>query len=123
MDHRMVHNVVTELFQSGLSEYPSALYYSAVPTSQWRKNITPGTGLGKFFHSAWKTVDDRFLTVRIRCSESHVKRSVEALQCHWSQFNKEEMNDIRQWLSQMNFGDTVYLRPFAGDGKMRYSLF
>lgn len=122
-DHRMVHNVITELFQSGLEKYPTHLYYSGIPTSHWaNENIKYISGLGNWLNKNWKPVRDDYLSVRVKCSAYDSKRAAEALACHWSQFTSDEIKDMQLWMKAMNKNDTVYLRPFVNSGKRKYSI-
>lgn len=110
MDHRTVHNVVTELFQSGEYANPMSLYYTGVPAEYWKQSLDLKTPVKGMFEN-WKPVKKEFLTVRIKYSEEEMTKAIDAMYCHWSQFPKEQMNDIRSWMKNVN-RDTVYLRPF-----------
>ena len=122
-DHRMVHNIVTELFQSGLHPYPLSLYYSAIPSSFWKnKEVKFKTGFGNWLNANWKPVKDEFLTVRIKCTAEDSKNAEAALKCHWSQFTAEEIEDLQVWMRSMNKKDTVFLRPFLHHDKIKYSI-
>ncbi len=121
MDHRVVHNVVTELFQSGQYLKPTQLYYTGIPTENWKQ--TPGlkTWVKEMF-AIWKPVKKEYLSTRIKCSKQNIMDATAAMQCHNSQFSKEEMEDIQRWMTNSNRG-TVYLRPFIPVKKISYSLF
>jgi LmbE family N-acetylglucosaminyl deacetylase len=121
LDHRMVHNVVTELFQSGLSPFPKSLFYGGIPSSRWQQKPVFKTGMLNFFHNAWKPVSDEYLTTRIKCSVADWEKGFQALQCHWSQFTTDEMEELKEWMKKMN-NDTIYLRPFAHKQKISYTI-
>ena len=121
MDHRIVHNVVTELFQSGEYLKPQQLYYTGIPTENWKQTPDFKTWLKEMF-AIWKPVKKEYLTVRIKCSKQNILDAIAAMQCHKSQFSKEEMEDIKLWMSNSN-RDTVYLRPFIPSKKIINSLF
>ncbi len=111
MDHRTVHNVVTELFQSGEYEKPVQLYYTGIPTVFWKETPAFKTTVKGMFDN-WKPVNKKYLTVRIRYNEKEFKKAIAAMYCHWSQFPREHMDDISLWMHNVNRG-TVYLRPFV----------
>jgi len=121
MDHRVVHNVVTELFQSGEYLKPQQLYYSGIPTENWKQTPNFKTGVKRMF-DFWKPVKKEYLTMRIKCSKENNADAGLAMQCNKSQFTKEEMEDIQLWMNNTN-RDTVYLRPFIPVKKISYSLF
>lgn len=121
-DHRMVGNVVTEIFQSGQSEKFDKLYYTGIPTEHWRETPEYFTALGKEYHETYKAVKKEFLTTRIKCEKPEIEKAIEAMYCYKSQYTKEEMADNRTWTLFMN-RDTVYLRPFGFSNKISYTIF
>ncbi len=121
MDHRTVHNVVTELFQSGENLNPKQLYYAGIPTENWKQTPDFKTWVKNMFGN-WKPVKKEYLTVRIPCSKQNMLDAMAAMQCHKSQFSQEEMEDIKLWMTNSN-RDTVYLRPFLPSKKITNSLF
>lgn len=121
MDHRIVHAVVTELFQSGEYVKPQQLYYTGIPTEYWKQTPNFKTGIKRMF-GFWKPVKKEYLTMRIKCSKKNSTDAELAMQCHSSQFSKEEMEDIKLWMNNSN-RDTVYLRPFIPVKKIAFSLF
>ncbi len=121
MDHRIVHDVVTELFQSGNYLEPQQLYYTGIPTENWKLTPNFKTWVKGMFN-LWKPVKKEYLTMRIKCSKENIAAADVAMQCHKSQFSKEEMADIKLWMNNTN-RDTVYLRPFIPLKKISYSLF
>jgi LmbE family N-acetylglucosaminyl deacetylase len=121
VDHRMVHNAVSEIFQSGLLSQLQELYYSGIPTENWRNIPGYKTGMVKFFHGSWKPVKKEYLTTRIKCDQKYIDDASQAIYCYNSQFTKEEMEDLKLCMQNMN-KDTVYLRPFNAPGKVIYQL-
>ncbi len=121
IDHRMVHNVVTELFQSGDYSEPQQLYYTGIPSENLKPAPNFKTWVKRMFE-LWKPVKKEYLTTRIKCSKENIADAHAAMQCHISQFSKEEMEDIKLWMNNTN-RDTVYLKPFIPVKKISYSLF
>ena len=66
---------------------------------------------------------DEWLNVRIKYSENDRSKALQALECHWSQFTREEMDDVKEWRVQMNRNDTIYLRSFERKEKITYDFF
>lgn len=122
MDHRIVHNVVTELFQSGDYLKPEKLFYSGMPTETRTQKPSFQTNEIKWMSANWKTVKKEYLTMRIRCNKQEVANSEAALLCHKSQFSDDQMKDIKLWMSNAS-RDTVYLRPFIPLKKITFDLF
>lgn len=119
MDHRTVHNVVTELVQAGQLLFTPKLYYAAQPADLYfseHQNETYKT----WIYKNWKPVQKQYLTTRIGCSPDDQKRAIEAMHCHWSQFNQQVMEESERWMKST--GDTVYLRPFISAGVINHDL-
>ena len=121
MDHRLVHDVVTELFQSGSYLEPQQLYYTGIPTEDWKRTANFKTGVKSMFE-LWKPVKKDYLTMRIKVSNEDITTAEVAMECHKSQFSKEEMQDIKIWMNNIT-RDTIYLRPFIPLNKISYKLF
>lgn len=121
MDHRTVHNVVTELLQSDLYQKQTQLYYTGIPTENFNSMPDLKSGV-KGMYQAWKSVKKDYLTTRIKFSKQDLEKAVAAMRCHQSQFTPEQMEDNRLWMMHMN-KDTAYLRPFKPTKKITYSLF
>jgi len=121
MDHRIVHDIVTELVQSGQLSKPNQLYYSGIPTENWKQTPKFKTAVGKLVEN-WNTVKKEYLTVRIKCTPEDTEKSIAAMYCHKSQYTTEQLDDIKLWMLNTN-RDTVYLRPFKAQEKITYRLF
>ena len=112
MDHRLVHNVVTEIFQSGRNPYSQRLFYAGFPANAINSIPKLKTDLGNYFINFWKPVKDEYLNVRVRVSAADKANAFKALECYTSQFTAEHMQDINTMLLQGG-KDTVYLRSFG----------
>ena len=121
VDHRMVHNVVTQIFQSGTLAYLHQLYFVGIPSENL--GTVPGykSNFIKFLHQNWKPVKREYLTTRIKFDQPARENALQALSCYKSQFTKEEMEDLGLWVQNIN-RDTVYLKPFNAPGKITYKL-
>ncbi|MBS1751559.1 MAG: PIG-L family deacetylase [Bacteroidetes bacterium] len=122
-DHRMVGAVVTELFQSAQSSFHiGKLFYTAIPTEHWRNEPPYKTKEQTGYHRIYKTVDEKFLPVRIWCSPEENRMAREAMRCNVSQYPPDELDDNELWMNNMN-KDTVYLRPYTNSGYMSDDIF
>jgi len=122
MDHRIVHDVVTEIFQSGQLAKPKALYYSGIPSENFKELPDFKGEMINQLKAYWKPVKKEYLTTRIKFDKDDIDRSIRAMYCHKSQFSPEEMVDVKYWMEKMN-KDTVYLRPFLPSMKIQFGLF
>ena len=121
-DHRMVGDVVTEIFQSGQSSKFGNLFFTGIPTENWQRPPVYLTDLGKEVHETYKTVKKEFLTTRIKCEKPEIEKAINAMYCYKSQYTQAEMSDNRLWTLYMN-RDTVYLRPFVSQKEISFNLF
>lgn len=99
-DHRMVSAIVTEVFQSQAWARPAQLYFPAVPTS-----AVPAANP---FPVA--TVDERFLSVRIKVSQQDYDKARESWHCHRSQYTPEQIEQLRGALTAVQAG-TLRFQP------------
>ena len=93
-DHRMVSAVVTEVFQTQRWARPAQLYYPAVPTQK----VPASNPLGI------ATVDERFLSVRIKVTEPDYDKARQSWHCHASQYTPEQIEQRRQALIAVQAG-------------------
>jgi LmbE family N-acetylglucosaminyl deacetylase len=106
-DHRLVSDVVTEVFQSRKWSRPAQLYYPALPTP-------PGTTVAV---SDSATVDERFLTVRVPLTPADYEKAKAGLLCHRTQFTPEQMEQLSQGLLAAQAGIAHFQPQIAGKGK------
>jgi LmbE family N-acetylglucosaminyl deacetylase len=106
-DHRLVSDIVTEVFQSRAWQRPAQLYYPALKT--------PPAGTATSGDSA--TVDERFLPVRVPVSPADYAKAKTALQCHRSQFTPETMEQLSQGLIAAQAGIAHFQPQIAGKWK------
>lgn len=102
-DHRLVGDIVTEVFQSRDWQRPAQLYYPALKTLPAGAPATDSA-----------TVDERFLPVRIAVSPADYAKAKAALQCHRSQFTPETMEQLSQGLVAAQAGIAHFQPQIVG---------
>lgn len=122
MDHRLVHDVVTELFQSGAYAKPTQLYYTGFPVENQVQSIHFKTADMKQVMASWRLVKNKYLTTRIKCDKQDFAKAASALTCHQSQYAKDQMDDIGA-IMFTSTRDTIYLRPFTYQQGISFALF
>ncbi|HTQ66297.1 MAG TPA: PIG-L family deacetylase [Puia sp.] len=115
MDHRLVHDVVTEIYQSGDLPGSCRLYYDALPAEDKEKmNVFKSPSL-MAMRVNWKFVQKKYLPVRVKTGKEDAENAVQAMECQASQFSAEERDELKSWIEASP--DTIYLRPFVTYGK------
>jgi LmbE family N-acetylglucosaminyl deacetylase len=118
-DHRLVHSVVTEVYQSHESP-PRQLYYAGLPTERV-------VALAQLQEAAGvpmrvRTVRERYLPVRISYDKGDADTAAQSLACHQSQYTPEEMATLGGMARQLENG-AVALRPWFVDTEPITDLF
>ena len=110
-DHRIVGDIVTEVFAERQWGKPAQLFYPEIPT-----NYLPEEKV------SYATVDSTYLPVRITLSESDLTKARAALHCHASQYTWQYAEDTqsRIWNTP---GAVAFLRPFISTRKIHRDLF
>jgi LmbE family N-acetylglucosaminyl deacetylase len=106
-DHRLVSDIVTEVFQSRKWQRPAQLYYPAVPTSR----VPPNNPI------PLAPVDDSFLTVRVPVSQADNDKSKAGWLCHASQYTPEQIEQLYQSLVAAQAGISYFQPAIAGKRK------
>jgi LmbE family N-acetylglucosaminyl deacetylase len=99
-DHRIVGDVVTEVFQSKAWPKPAQLYYAAIPSGKIPANSPIQLA----------TVDIRFLPVRISVSAEDYAKAKTSWLCHASQYRPETIDQFHQLLVSAQEG-VAYFQP------------
>lgn len=120
-DHRMVSDIVTEVFMEKKPTETAQLFYFAYPPSVIESMDDFKTPMGSFFKSETKATSLEFLSYQIPFNEEELLAGRKSFGCHESQFTPDEMDDIYQLLSKAN--STVYLRPWFGANGIKTDLF
>lgn len=110
-DHRMVGNVVTEVFASKKWTKPARLYYTELVSGSIPANIN------------WlSTVDSSYLNVRIPVTGTQIEKARKAWDCYKSQYTPQSEKELQNlfWTSQKGIS---YFRSFSGTGKIEKTLF
>jgi len=121
-DHRMVSNVVTEVYQRGMENLAGSLYYAATPTEGFANLPAASTFVGQWLSRGLHPTAKRYLPVRIAYADENLEAAHTSYKCHMSQYTEEEIDEIFALLRHVQAG-TVYLRPWFGDETMRTDLF
>ena len=111
-DHRLVHAVVTEVFESRNWGKPAQLYYPAIPAGN-----TPDVGE---IHRA--TIDPALLTVRVPVSQTDYDKALASWHCHASQYRPEEIETMNTMVNAYLKG-TIYLLPYRNPGAIKNTVF
>jgi len=111
-DHRLVHSVVTQVFQAAEGDTPGQLFYTGLPAERIDALVQlggapPGVGGPRGI----ATVRSRYLPVRIPYQEQDGKVSSQALACHKTQYTPEELARMSGMARVLEDG-AVHLRPW-----------
>ena len=120
-DHRIVHSIVTEVFQKALPQPESQLFYYGLPQSVLNKMQSFKSPMGDYFKTNTHPTALEYLTYRIPFSEKDLVAGREAFACHASQFTPDEMDDIYRIVAESD--SIIYLRPWNGSSEIKYDLF
>jgi LmbE family N-acetylglucosaminyl deacetylase len=110
-DHRLVGDVVTEVFESRKWAKNPKLYFGEMPVGS-----IPADGPN------FALVDSAYLTVRIPLSAEDLVKAKNAWLCHKSQYTPEVVQHMHGILWNAN-KPVAYFRPFIATGKMQNSVF
>lgn len=111
-DHRLIGNIVTEVFESRSRPWKPKLFYPALPT-------------GSINEKSWATyltVDSSLLTVRISLDSIDYVKLSHAYQCHKSQYRESVRIKLPIFMKSVQKGQ-VLLRPFSSAEPLKNSLF
>lgn len=114
-DHRLVGDIVTQVFQTVACGKQRQLYYTAIPAGRL-KVVSPPLDLTLY------STQERYLTARIAYTEEDFARAREAFYCHRSQFTRQQMDVLMDFLDRLQEG-ICYLRPWFSTGRRTMDLF
>ncbi len=120
-DHRIVSNIVTEVFQREASESLQQLLYYGFPNEAVNKGLYLKTDLVKWMNDNLKTTQKRFLTYRIPFDAQNLKLGKEASSCHKSQYTPDDIDDLFAIMGQT--GGLIYFRPWNGSSAIKDNIF
>jgi len=106
-DHRLVSDIVTEVFQGRTWQHPAQLYYPAVPTGKVPANNPIPLA----------TVDERFLTVKVPVAPADYEKSKAGWLCHRTQYTPEQVEQLYQSLVAAQGGIAHFQPQITGKGK------
>ncbi len=119
-DHRMVSNIVTEVFQRVASRKIKQLLYVGWLKEELDSAPELKTEKGAWFRDNLKTSQKRFLTYRIEFGEDERRAGRKALECSASQFTPDVMDDLSVLVEHTR---AIYFRPWHGSGKRKNDIF
>lgn len=111
-DHRLIGNIVTEVFESKSWSWKPKLFYPALPTGR----------INEHSWATYLTVDSSHLTVRIGLDSIDYVRLGQAYQCHKSQYRESVRIKLPIFMKSVQKGQ-VLLRPFSSTESLKNSLF
>lgn len=120
-DHRIVSNIVTEVFQKTPPTDNSKLFYYTIKQSVLDNTGDFKTPMGDYFKNNMHASIPEFITHKIPFSETDLKKGRKAFACHWSQFTADEMDDIYQILDKSE--GIIYLRQWNRNTGAESKLF
>lgn len=113
-DHRLVGQVVVQLFQAGSMPNETRLFYAGFPESHTR-------GAPPWYGQQMHPVSSSLLTATVSYSAADREAAARSVACHWSQATAEEQSRNLQALDQLWQG-AVTFQQWRGGAKRR-SLF
>jgi len=104
-DHRMVSDIVTEVFSMKHWSKPTNLFYTELSSGSITEN-----------RYGLITVDSAFLNVRIKVTANQISKARKAWNCHKSQYTKEITDELQSlfWTSQKGI---AYFRSYLNANK------
>jgi len=104
-DHRLVGNVVTQVFQSDSLHRTIDLLYASLPTERLRTAPPSSPGVNG--------VAEDLLTVRVPVENQDLVAGRESFACYRTQYTPAEMDAINKTLAYV-WNGVAYLRPWNG---------
>ncbi|MGJ8714247.1 MAG: PIG-L family deacetylase [Maribacter stanieri] len=120
-DHRIVSNVVTEVFQRETSNELQNLLYYGYPREITNAEVPFNTDLVSWLNDNLKRTQKRFLTYRIPYNKSDLDLGHKASNCHESQYTSEAIDDLMKIVVQTD--SLIYLRPWMGNEEIKNTIF
>ncbi|WP_258105485.1 PIG-L deacetylase family protein [Marinoscillum sp. MHG1-6] len=119
-DHRIVSDIVTEVFQAKDS-IPNQLLYVGWPTENPLSEHQFKTDLANYFAENLHKTQMKYLTYQIPYDEKDIQVVREAISCYKSQFTTEEQEEVFSLIVQPE--KTIYFRPFFGSNIVVKDIF
>lgn len=113
-DHRLVSNVVTEVFQAGGDGWPRQLYYTGVDRDKLQTVPLPHESVVESLRKLLLTLalESRHLPVRVPYREEDFETARAAFACYKSQFTEKEMAELMALTGHL-FSGGVPLRSWC----------
>lgn len=110
-DHRMVSNLVTQVFQRGGSGGARQLFYAGLAADRMGALERQGPPAGGGIPRGVAVVEGRYLPVRIAYTEADARAAADSLACHKTQYTPEERAAMLKMARAFENG-AVRLRPW-----------
>ncbi|WP_299325999.1 PIG-L family deacetylase [uncultured Maribacter sp.] len=120
-DHRIVSNVVSEVFQRETSESLQNLLYYGYPKKITNTNVNFNTDLVQWLNDNLKRTQKRFLTYRIPFNKTDLELAHKASNCHKSQYTLDAIDDLLTIVGQTD--SLIYFRPWMGNEEVKSNIF
>ncbi|KAA5825087.1 PIG-L family deacetylase [Algibacter amylolyticus] len=120
-DHRIVSNIVTEVFQREASETLNHLLFYGFPKEAQADDLKLKSKVGNWFNENWKTTQKRFLTHRIPFNENELTIAHKGASCHKSQYTPDTIDDLFTIMKQTD--SAIYLRSWNGSKTLKDNIF
>ena len=120
-DHRMVGNIVTEVYQREATEKMKNLLYVGFLKEHMDTAPELKTVQANWFRETLKTTKEQYLTYRIPFSEEDLVIGREAFGCCESQYIPEVMDELFVLIEQSE--GHIYFRPWNGSTEIKYDVF
>jgi len=120
-DHRMVGNIVTEVFQREASEKMRQLLYVGFLKEALETSPKLNTEKANWFKENLKTTQKKFLTYRIPYEKEDLQLGRQAFGCCKSQYIPEVMDELFVLIAQHK--GLVYFRPWNGSEVIKNDIF
>lgn len=120
-DHRMVSNLVAQVYQKGHKYAPDALFFAAASKVELHKYQGDDSGFGQLIKNIWHTSEDKWLTHKVSFTDADMQRAAKAIACHKSQFTPADMQAITRFVDGPS--KQVYLRQSHIEQAPKQGLF
>ena len=120
-DHRMVSNLVAQVYQKATEHSPDALYFAAASALELHKYSSGESAYGQLIKNIWHTSQDKWLTHKVAFTKADMQRAAKAIACHQSQFTPADIQDISRFIEGAS--RYVYLRQSHIEVPQKQGLF
>ncbi|MBT1062767.1 PIG-L family deacetylase [Bowmanella sp. Y26] len=120
-DHRMVSNLVAQVYQKATEHSPDALYFAAASALELHKYSSGESAYGQLIKNIWHTSEDKWLTHKVAFTKADMQRAAKAIACHKSQFTPADIQAISRFVEGAS--RHIYLRQSHIEQSQKQGLF